>query len=74
MILSKELFKAKNDKLINNINDLFTDLRNATIIEAIPEKENRNKIVDTVEKSLNVISNKKVKDFLWTFTANNSKY
>ena len=44
-LLAKYLFKAKNNKLVNNINDALIDLRNAIIIGAIPENENPNKIV-----------------------------
>ena len=48
---AKHLFKAKNE-LVNNINDALIDLRNATIIGAIPENENPSKVVNIVEKIL----------------------
>ena len=48
--LAKDSFKAKNNKLVNNINYALIDLRNAIIIGAIPVNENPNKIVDIVKK------------------------
>ena len=50
--LTKDLFKAKNNKLVNNINDSLIDLRNAIVIGAIPENEIPKKIVDIVDKTL----------------------
>ena len=66
-LLAKDLFKAKNDKLVTNINDAFIELRNATIMGAIPEKENTNKIVDTVEKILDLNKQQKSKGLLLDF-------
>ena len=51
--LVKDLFKAKDNKLVNNIKDALIDLRNAIIIEANPENENPNKITDIVGKTHN---------------------
>ena len=53
LFLLKDLFKVKNYKLVNHIIDALIDLRNAIIIEAIPENENPNKIVDVIENILN---------------------
>ena len=44
--------EAKNEQLVNNINDGLIDLRNAINRKEIPENENPNKIVNTVEKIL----------------------
>ena len=44
--------QAKNEQLVNNINDELVDLRYAIIEKKIPEKENPNKIADIVEKIL----------------------
>ena len=52
LFLAKDFFKAKNNKLVNTINNALTDLRNAIIVGAIPENENPNKIVNIVEKIL----------------------
>ena len=52
MFLPKDLFKAKNNTLVNNINDALIDLRNSIIKWAIPENENSNKIVDIIEQVL----------------------
>ena len=52
LFLAKDLFKVKNNKLVNNINDALVDLRNAIIIGGTLENENANKIVDIVEKIL----------------------
>ena len=53
--LAKPLIRAvqaKNEELVNNVNDGLIDLRNAIIRKEIPENKNPNKIVDIVEKSL----------------------
>ena len=44
--------KAKNEQLVNDINDWFIDLRNAITKKENRANENRNKIVDIVEKIL----------------------
>ena len=44
--------QAKNEQLVNNINDGLIDLRNAIIRKEIPQNENKKKIVDIVEKIL----------------------
>ena len=52
--LAKKLIRtkqSKNERLVNNMNDKLIDLRNAIIKK---ENENENKIVDTVEKILNL--------------------
>ena len=59
--LTKKLFKTKNNKLVNNINDALIDLRNAIIVGAIPKNENPNKIVDIVEKILDINKQQKGK-------------
>ena len=55
--LAKDLIRgkqAKNEQVVNNINDGLIDLllSNAIIKKEIPENENPNKIVNTVEKFL----------------------
>ena len=42
--------QAKSEQLVNSINDVFIDLRNAINRKEIPENENSNKIVDIVKK------------------------
>ena len=44
--------QAKNEQLLNNVNDGLIDLGNAIIEKEIPKYENPNKIVDIVEKIL----------------------
>ena len=58
--------QAKNEQLVNNINDKIIDLRNAIIMKNTPENENLNKIVDMVEKILNFNTQQKGKGFLRT--------
>ena len=53
--------QAKNEQLVNNINDKIIDLRNAIIMKNTPENENLNKIVDMVEKILNFNTQQKGK-------------
>ena len=43
--------QAKNEQLVNNINDELIDLRNAIIKKEILENKNPNKKVDIVEKN-----------------------
>ena len=55
MLLAKKLIRAKqakNEQLVNDIDDKLIDLRNAIIKNEIPENENPNKIVGIVEKIL----------------------
>ena len=55
MLLVKKLIRAKqakNEQLVNDINDKLIGLRNAIIKNEIPENENPNKIVDIIEKML----------------------
>ena len=54
------LFKAKNQKLVNNI-DALTDLRNHSIIKESPDNENPKKRVNIVEKILHFNNKQKVK-------------
>ena len=54
-LLARDLIKAtqaKNEQLVNNVNDGLIDLRNI-IRKEIPENQNPNKIVDIVEKIIN---------------------
>ena len=53
--LTKDLIRAaqaKNEQLLNNVNNGLIDLRNAIIRKEIPENENPNKIVHVDEKIL----------------------
>ena len=55
LFLFKSLIRdkqAKNEKLVNNINDELIDLRNAIIRKEILENKNPNKIPNIVEKIL----------------------
>ena len=55
MLLVKKLIRAKqakNEQLVNDINDKLIGLRNAIIKNEIPENENPNKLVDIIEKML----------------------
>ena len=54
--------KAKNERLVNNVNDGLNDLRKVVIRKEILENENPNKIIDIVEKNATLINNKKVKE------------
>ena len=51
--------QAKNEQLVNYVNYGLIDLRNAIIKNKILEKENQNKIIDIVEKTLDF--NKQIK-------------
>ena len=54
MFLAKTLIRAKqakNEQLVNNINDELINLRDAIIKKEIPENENIDKIVDIDEKN-----------------------
>ena len=53
--LAKDLIRAtqaKNEQLVNNVNDGLIDIRNAIIRKEIPENENPKKVVNIVEKIL----------------------
>ena len=53
LFLAKDLIRAteaKNEQLVNNVNNKLIDLKNVIIRKEIPENENPNKIVDIVEK------------------------
>ena len=47
--------------MINQVNDALIDLRNAVNKKEVPENENANEAIDTVEKSLTLTNNNKVK-------------
>ena len=52
LYLAKDLIRAKhakNERLLNNINNELIDINNAIIKKEISENENSNKIVDIVE-------------------------
>ena len=59
---SVEVKQAKNEKLVNNINDGLIDFRNAMIRKKISGNQNSNKIVVLLKKSSTLINNKKVKE------------
>ena len=53
IVFSKNLIRAnraKNDQLLNNINDGLIDLRNAIIKKEFTENENSNKIANIADK------------------------
>ena len=60
-ILVKDVFQAKNEKLVNNINDILIDLINTIIRKNIPENENPEKIITIVKKFLNFNNQQKGK-------------
>ena len=49
-------------KIVKHLNKSLVDLRNSINSEEIPENENPNKIIDIVEKVLDLINNKKAED------------
>ena len=53
--------QAKNEQLVNNINDKMIDLRNAIIKIEVPENENPNKIVDIAQNILDINKQQKGK-------------
>ena len=59
---SVEVKQAKNEKLVNNINDGLIDFRNAMIRKKISGNQNSNKIVVLLKKSSTLINKKKVKE------------
>ena len=53
--LAKDLIRAtqaKNEQLVNNVNDGLIDIRNAIIRKEIPENENPKKVVNIAKKIL----------------------
>ena len=63
-LLAKDLIRAmqaKNEQLVNNINDIMIDLRNAIIKIEVPENENPNKIVDIAQNILDINKQQKGK-------------
>ena len=52
---------AKNEQLVNNVNDQLIDLKTATIKNEFLKNENLNKIVDIVEKILDFNKQQKSK-------------
>ena len=60
--LAKDLIKTdqpKNKQIAKQTIDSINELRNSIINKEIPEKENPNKIIDIVEKTLTLISKKR---------------
>ena len=53
--------QAKNEQLVNNINDIMIDLWNAIIKIEVPENENPNKIVDIAQNILDINKQQKGK-------------
>lgn len=63
--LEKDLLKviqAKNEHMINPVNDSLIGLRNAVNKKEIPENEDLDKVINILEKILYFINNKNVKD------------
>ena len=63
--LEKDLLKviqAKNEHMINPVNDSLIGLRNAVNKREIPENEDLDKVINILEKILYFINNKNVKD------------
>ena len=63
--LAEDLFKAnqvKNNQIVDQTIDSINELRNSIVKKEIPENENLNKIIDIVEKSLSLTTNKKEQD------------
>ena len=48
--------------MVNLLNDMLTDLRNAVSKKEIPENENYNKVIGIVKKSSALINNKKIRE------------
>ena len=61
-----EANQAKNDQMVNLLNDMLTDLRNAVSKKEIPENENYNKVIGIVKKSSALINNKKIRESKYT--------
>ena len=53
--------QAKNEQLVNNINGIMIDLRNAIIKIEVPENENPDKIVDIAQNILDINKQQKGK-------------
>ena len=45
--------QAKNEQIVNQVNDALIDLRNAVNKNSIPENENPDEVIDIVEKNFN---------------------
>ena len=63
--LEKDLLKviqAKNEHMVNPVNDSLIGLRNAVNKKEIPENEDLDKVINILEKILYFINNKNVKD------------
>ena len=54
-----ETDKAKNEKIVNHVNDALIDLRNAINRKQIPENENACKVIGVIEETFN-FNNKKL--------------
>ena len=54
-----EADKAKNEKIVNHVNDALIDLRNAINRKQIPENENACKVIGVIEETFN-FNNKKL--------------
>ena len=54
-----EADKAKNEKIVNHVNDALIDLRNAINRKQIPENENACKVIGIIEETFN-FNNKKL--------------
>ena len=48
-----EADKAKNEKIVNHVNDALIDLRNAINRKQIPENENACKVIGIIEETFN---------------------
>ena len=65
LFLAKDLFRvtqAKNEKLVNNVNDGLINLINVINKKEIPENENPTKVVNIVEKILDFYKQQKGKE------------
>ena len=70
LYLAKDLTRAtqaKNEQLVNNVNDGLIYLRNAIIRKEFLENENPTKIIDIVGNSSTLINNKKKKELKYYF-------
>ena len=54
--------KARNEKIVNYVNDVFIDLGNAVDGKEIPENENPDKVTDILEEILNYNKQQKEKE------------
>ena len=62
-----EADKAKNEKIVNHVNDALIDLRNAVNRKQIPENENACKVIGIIEETFN-FNNKKLRKELKILT------